>query len=221
MVKYTCDICSYTTERKSSYDSHNKSKKHLNALEHGVSVYPCGLCDKTFSNPKSRWQHENIAHSKTTAYKLKCDACNKYFKNETDYNTHKSKDTHFENRRNMPHVKEWEDERRMPDQMKRDRAEERADARLFIAKLEQQCKQEGEFNVRKKNRRTRQTKETPAVKTAVAVNPELQRYKDWLLERQNYFKTDEYKNLPVAEKRVMKSKAVAVFKTIAELEKQT
>ena len=36
-MKYTCNACNYTTERKYNYDTHIKSKQHINNSE-GVII---------------------------------------------------------------------------------------------------------------------------------------------------------------------------------------
>ena len=64
-IKYICTNCDYTTSRKSSMDSHNKSKRHiLNALNdvhiiaNGNSAkYQCKNCDKLYKNRNGLWYH--------------------------------------------------------------------------------------------------------------------------------------------------------------------
>uniref|UniRef100_A0A6C0KUJ4 C2H2-type domain-containing protein n=1 Tax=viral metagenome TaxID=1070528 RepID=A0A6C0KUJ4_9ZZZZ len=62
---YECKKCDYITSRKSSIDTHNKSKKHiLNALNDSCIIlnensanYSCKICNKTYKNRSGLWYH--------------------------------------------------------------------------------------------------------------------------------------------------------------------
>ena len=64
-IKYTCNLCDYTTSRKSSMASHNQSKRHnLNALNdvhiivnENYAKYQCKNCDKIYKNRNGLWYH--------------------------------------------------------------------------------------------------------------------------------------------------------------------
>jgi hypothetical protein len=64
--KYCCETCHYNTSRKSSYDKHNLSTKHLirtnsNNLEQkkcDPNTYSCKICNKIYKARNSLWYHE-------------------------------------------------------------------------------------------------------------------------------------------------------------------
>ena len=58
--KYYCEVCDYTTSKKSSYDSHNLSAKHKrqqNATELCL-IHNCTNCDKKYQNRTGLWRHK-------------------------------------------------------------------------------------------------------------------------------------------------------------------
>ena len=45
--KYICDICDYTTDKKSNYDKHLSSIKHVKKVANNNSIYKCESCGYT------------------------------------------------------------------------------------------------------------------------------------------------------------------------------
>jgi hypothetical protein len=70
-VKYKCIICEYTTSRKSSYDKHLFTAKHMNtiAMQSPVAqTYMCN-CGKEYKHHSSLWNHKkncNLNNQPTT-----------------------------------------------------------------------------------------------------------------------------------------------------------
>ena len=64
--EFRCNICDYTTSKKSSFDKHIESKKHKNnaltTLNNGKSCsekkYICEKCVKTFCDRAGLWRHK-------------------------------------------------------------------------------------------------------------------------------------------------------------------
>lgn len=91
--KYYCQYCEYNTSRKSSYDKHIKTEKHIkfasgNGNKHVICVklqksckVMCEICNKEFQNRSGLWKHNKKYHNTTD---LSNDE--KYF-NETNVNT--------------------------------------------------------------------------------------------------------------------------------------
>jgi hypothetical protein len=71
--KLLCEKCDYYTSKKSSYDKHILSAKHLNATnddknttkscEKVAKNYPC-LCGKKYSHHSSLWKHQKTCNRK-------------------------------------------------------------------------------------------------------------------------------------------------------------
>jgi hypothetical protein len=71
---YNCEICDYNTSKKSSYDNHNLSAKHIKRLKnhemetHGNQIMPklcskqytCENCNREFKNRSGLWKHNKI-----------------------------------------------------------------------------------------------------------------------------------------------------------------
>lgn len=77
-MKYTCNICEYTTERKYRYDRHLQTEKHSQktkvllaarkekkASSARDSIYKCKWCGKTYNHSSSLARH-NTKHHKGT-----------------------------------------------------------------------------------------------------------------------------------------------------------
>ena len=66
LQKYCCEICDYNTSRKSSFNKHNLSAKHINRtiskkLEQKIcepNTYNCKNCNKVYKARNSLWYHE-------------------------------------------------------------------------------------------------------------------------------------------------------------------
>lgn len=74
--KFYCKLCDYGTSKKSCFDNHNLSAKHINrhngnvVSEHGnqnmpnvgepSSKYSCQQCNKEFKNRSGLWKHKKI-----------------------------------------------------------------------------------------------------------------------------------------------------------------
>ena len=66
LQKYCCEICDYNTSRKSSFNKHNLSAKHINRtnsknLEQKIcepNTYSCKKCNKVYKARNSLWYHE-------------------------------------------------------------------------------------------------------------------------------------------------------------------
>jgi hypothetical protein len=66
LQKYCCETCDYNTSRKSSFNKHNLSAKHLNRtnsknLEQKIcepNTYSCKNCNKVYKARNSLWYHE-------------------------------------------------------------------------------------------------------------------------------------------------------------------
>jgi hypothetical protein len=62
--RFSCDICEYKTNKKSSYDNHKLSSKHKNyaklaqRAEKLCPNHKCSKCDKTFTNRSGLWKHK-------------------------------------------------------------------------------------------------------------------------------------------------------------------
>jgi len=85
-INYCCEICHYTTSRKSSYDKHNLSLKHVK-YENGTKMetesckklqtscnnnYVCQNCNKEYLNKSGLWKHK---------MKCKSNVINQQFEN--------------------------------------------------------------------------------------------------------------------------------------------
>ena len=63
--KYLCEICDYTTERKSNIQNHLKSAKHLREINSQLfkqissSKYKCNHCGKKYQTYSGLWKHKN------------------------------------------------------------------------------------------------------------------------------------------------------------------
>jgi len=53
--KFFCSKCLYTARRKSSWEKHNISKKHL--LDKSLYKYKCETCIKTYKDKSGLWKH--------------------------------------------------------------------------------------------------------------------------------------------------------------------
>ena len=59
---FRCDVCDYTTSRKSSYDKHLSTRKHKWKQMHtNVSTFfQCSNCDKNYKTRAGLWKHNKL-----------------------------------------------------------------------------------------------------------------------------------------------------------------
>jgi len=72
--KYCCNVCQYYTDKKSNYDKHLGTLKHLNSTfstnvaekvaESSHKQYICLNCNATFKERTGLWKHRKNCHSK-------------------------------------------------------------------------------------------------------------------------------------------------------------
>lgn len=59
--KYFCSCCDYYTNKKSSYDKHLDTRKHLEATNGKVAlidIHKCDICDKVYKSRVGLWKHK-------------------------------------------------------------------------------------------------------------------------------------------------------------------
>ena len=63
--KFHCEKCHYFTDKKSSFDKHNMTKKHLVTLSDECHIssdtkvaYACSICKKNYSSRNGLWNHK-------------------------------------------------------------------------------------------------------------------------------------------------------------------
>ena len=64
-AKFYCEVCDFTSNKKSNLDKHNLSRKHKNAiqmLQNAIYLEPknatCNICNKIFKHPSSMYRHK-------------------------------------------------------------------------------------------------------------------------------------------------------------------
>jgi hypothetical protein len=68
LPKFYCPFCDYKTAKKSSFQSHNESKRHKNnasttadnakiLLDKNKKIYKCEKCEKIFNDRAGLWRH--------------------------------------------------------------------------------------------------------------------------------------------------------------------
>ena len=65
--KFYCDKCNYNTSRKSSYDKHITTSKHLQLTNVNSELtescsYICNICDKKYKSRVGLWKHSKICN---------------------------------------------------------------------------------------------------------------------------------------------------------------
>ena len=59
---FHCEICNYSTVRKSSIDKHYSTSKHLKSMNGNEKVakscVTCNNCDKQFNDRSGLWRHK-------------------------------------------------------------------------------------------------------------------------------------------------------------------
>jgi hypothetical protein len=96
-VPYKCDKCKFESTKKSDYKDHLETKKHkinvgeLNQNE--KQFYQCLKCDYKTSRSNDLEKHKLTHNDK----KIKCDICDKKYRNEEQYQIHLNSDLHNRN----------------------------------------------------------------------------------------------------------------------------
>lgn len=93
MPEYNCETCKYMTKKKSSYDNHIKSNKHINKLN-GIekpTTYKCVECDKTFKHQSAYSRHKNIHKDNK---KFSCNLCLTSYRDFATLNRHFNSNDH-------------------------------------------------------------------------------------------------------------------------------
>ena len=93
---YNCDICNYTTHKKSNYDKHVSSVKHIKKVSINNSIFECNSCGYTTPNKSYYDKHlttikhiMNIAFTKSQKdYQYNCNLCNYYTNQKYNYDKH-------------------------------------------------------------------------------------------------------------------------------------
>jgi hypothetical protein len=217
MVKYNCEICKYETNRKSNFDNHNRSEKHITAIKYGFGIYPCEFCNQKFDNPKARWAHEKRIHKCPTIHTIKCGICkDKTFPDNKSWIEHvRENSKHNKLLNTIPEFIEVQkyitsiaginDDRETRKKVKNDN----------IIKRRAYAMEVGTFMACKKARPIIEQKEV-----VIKVKPDadkLEKLKVLLKEKQDYFVAPAYKLLDIQIKRKMKQEAVRISKQIEEL----
>ncbi len=122
--KYYCNICDYTTCKKSNYATHLSTQKHKNAQDGNIletagnenkpktSHYSCENCKKEFTNRSGLWKHSKICKTELEPPESKKDDLidylikeNQEFKNlileivkKDTYTTHNTTNTNSHNK---------------------------------------------------------------------------------------------------------------------------
>jgi len=58
LQKYCCDICDYNTSKKSSYDKHLLTRKHLDETKMKQNLLLTCKCNKIFNSRTTLWRHK-------------------------------------------------------------------------------------------------------------------------------------------------------------------
>lgn len=59
--QFHCSACNYSTNRKSSFQAHTVTQKHLNTeQENEVNVFACKHCNKTYKSRSGMWRHGKL-----------------------------------------------------------------------------------------------------------------------------------------------------------------
>jgi hypothetical protein len=72
--KFYCNYCDYTTSKKSSYDSHLTTRKHLAAIKINpksakkCSFYICQICNKEYKDNSGLWRHKKTCKSEESTH---------------------------------------------------------------------------------------------------------------------------------------------------------
>jgi hypothetical protein len=96
MKKFNCDVCDFSTHNKTNFKYHLDSKKHkiaigLETKKDEVIIHQCNQCEYNSDRTYNLKLHiENIHDNQ----KIRCDYCNKYYKDQDEYDNHLILDSH-------------------------------------------------------------------------------------------------------------------------------
>lgn len=77
---FRCEVCDYSIDRKDSYDTHLKSKKHIkNVNEDYVAPFKCDKCYKSFTTKGSLSRHSKQNRCKEVQSNIECRYCHRLF----------------------------------------------------------------------------------------------------------------------------------------------
>jgi len=93
---YSCDICDYSTYKKSNYDKHLSSIKHVKKVAIKNSMFQCDSCGYVTANKSYYDKHlttikhiMNIAFTKSQKeYQYNCNVCNYHTNQKYNYDKH-------------------------------------------------------------------------------------------------------------------------------------
>jgi hypothetical protein len=70
--KFTCNLCDYKTCRRSQYDRHLKTTKHIKLQKstNGINKYVCKMCDREYKDRSGLWKHNKNCNETTQLIKI-------------------------------------------------------------------------------------------------------------------------------------------------------
>jgi hypothetical protein len=70
--KFTCNLCDYKTCRRSQYDRHLKTTKHIKLQKstNGTNKYVCKMCDREYKDRSGLWKHNKNCNETTQLIKI-------------------------------------------------------------------------------------------------------------------------------------------------------
>ncbi len=96
--KIICKICTYTTDRKSNYDRHLKSPKHIKMVNGEITKYVCKFdcCNYETTEYVNFYKHEK-KHENKQSYLCECLACDIKLRDNEGARDHAKMKSHIEN----------------------------------------------------------------------------------------------------------------------------
>lgn len=226
MVSYVCETCNYETNKKSNINNHNKSIKHQEALVHGKGVYPCGFCGKTYTTSNSRWVHEQRIHKKPKIHTIKCELCDTTYLDDKAWLKHVQESVRHNNK--LDKVQEFIEAKAYiasNDVIKMERDEKTKIRRANLMRRRGYGKMVGTFVSANADMPVVVKEPEPVVVPVVVPvvecekdnTEQINKLTEFVKQKQEYFKTDEYKALPQTEKRKLKQRVIMANKQINSL----
>ncbi len=70
--KFTCNLCDYNTCRRSQYDRHLKTTKHIKLQKstNCTNKYVCKMCDREYKDRSGLWKHNKNCNETTQLIKI-------------------------------------------------------------------------------------------------------------------------------------------------------